>query len=93
MDGKSRRGSTGTLLRKGNQCGTILSILMSRGYITAWEAKKIGIMNLSSRISEMRELGLGIAIKDHKYRLTGKRKKCRPIVLPDGDLFPNFESE
>ena len=94
MAGRSPRGSRDTLSQaRCNQCGAILSILMCRGYITSREAKKLGIMSLSSRISELRELGVGIAIKDHKYRLTGKRRRCRPVVLPDGDLFPNFEND
>lgn len=62
-------------MKDGTQKALILKHIDDNGYITTMDAYELGITQLSTRISELKEMGYMFKTEDFKYKdKYGKRK-------------------
>ena len=71
-------------MKDGTQKALILKYIAENGYITSMSAYKLGITQLATRISELKEMGYVFETKDFKYvDKNGKRKHYFKYYLID----------
>lgn len=75
-----------------NQCSRILNQLMRYGSIDHVKAKRLGVMNLAARVSELRALGLQIETRKERYMIGVRRRAVKEKTFED-DLFPGYRKD
>ena len=71
-------------MKDGTQKALILKYIAENGYITTMNAYELGITQLATRISELKEMGYTFNTEDVKYKdNNGKRKHYYKYYLID----------
>lgn len=71
-------------MKDGTQKALILKYIAENGYITSMSAYKLGITQLATRISELKDMGYTFKTEDFRYKdKNGKRKHYYKYYLID----------